>query len=269
MIRLGEKFRGLARGIQEIRRFGWVIMLLFGAALTISAIRAKEGKLIVGIESAVEPLASGELLLTDTDVLAELERSFTKPLDELFLADVDVRRVEKILEDHPLVANADAYIDADLMLHVSVAQRNPLLRVISNNGQNYYLDDTGVRMPLSEAYTARVLVANGHVVAWTNDYLTRDDHQLNHLFQLANLLKGDEFLAALIEQVYVTNKGELVLAPKVGDQVIYLGSYDQEKTPERLARLKIFYAKGLPYEGWRKYASFDLRFADQVVCKKN
>ncbi|MEL6274057.1 MAG: cell division protein FtsQ, partial [Bacteroidota bacterium] len=71
-----------------------------------------------------------------------------------------------------------------------------------------------------------------------------------------------------IEQVYVNNKGELVLAPKMGDQVIYLGTYDEVKTPERLARLKVFYAKGLPYEGWRKYKSFDLRYADQVVCQR-
>lgn len=268
MIKLNEKFRGLVNGIKEVRRFGWVIMLLAGAVLMISAIAAKEGKLIRKIVTTVTPLAEGELLLTNEEVLKLLEISFTKPLDAIFLADVDVSRVESILEDHPLVADADAYVDADLELHVSVTQRNPLLRVIANNGQNYYLDDQGVRMPLSESYTARVLVASGNIVPWSNDYQERENHQLNDLFDLADLLRKDEFLDALVEQVYINNAGEMVLAPKVGDQVIFIGRYDEELTPARLARLKVFYEKGLPYEGWRKYKSFDLRYADQVVCKK-
>ena len=268
MIKLNDKFRGLLKGIMEVRRFGWIIMLLAGAALMISAIAAKEAKLIEQIVTTVTPLQGGEILLTDAEVMKVLELSFTKPLESIFLADVDVRRVESILKDHPLVADADAYIDADLGLHVNITQRNPLLRVIANNGQNYYLDDQGIRMPLSESYTARVLVASGNIVPWSNDYKERESHQLKDLFAIAELLKQDEFLDALVEQVYINNAGEMVLAPKVGDQVIFIGRYDTEKTPERLARLKVFYEKGLPYEGWRKYKSFDLRYADQVVCKK-
>lgn len=268
MIKFGDKFSGLAQGILRIRRFGWLIALLGVAALLISAIAAREGKILSGVEVRVAPLATGDLLLTEAQVKEELVKSFTKPLEALLLADVDVARVEAVLESHPLVADADAYVDADMQLHVTVVQRNPLLRVIANNGQNYYLDQDGVRMPLSEVYTARVPVASGNIVVWSNDYLEQEEHQLKDLFQLAQLLRQDDFYQALIEQIYVNNKGEIILAPKVGDQIIQLGRYDKEKTRERLARLKVFYEKGLPYEGWRKYASFDLRYADQVVCKK-
>ncbi len=268
MIKIGDKFSGLARGILGIRRFGWLLVLLGAAALTISAIAAREAKNIQEIEVTVIPLADGELLLTELQVREELEKSFTKPLASLLLAEVDVRRVESVLERHPLVASADAYVDADMRLHVKVIQRNPLLRVVANNGQNYYLDQEGVRMPLSEVYTARVPVASGNIVVWSNDYLTQDQHPLRDLYELARLLNQDDFYKALIEQIYVNNKGEYILAPKVGDQLIYLGRYEKEKTRERLARLKIFYEKGIPYEGWRKYAAFDLRYADQVVCKK-
>lgn len=268
MIKIGEKFSGLAHSILGIRRFGWLLVLLGVAALMISAIAAREAKSIREIQIEVVPLAAGELLLTQPQVREELEKSFTKPLASLLLAEVDVRRVESVLERHPLVASADAYVDADMRLHVKVVQRNPLLRVIANNGQNYYLDQDGVRMPLSEVYTARVPVASGNIVVWSNDYLTQEEHPLRDLYQLALLISQDGFYRALIEQIYVNNQGEYILAPKVGDQLIYLGRYEKEKTRERLARLKVFYEKGLPYEGWRKYAAFDLRYADQVVCKK-
>ena len=44
--------------------------------------------------------------------------------------------------------------------------------------------------------------------------------------------------------------------------------YNKEQSQARLRRLKTFYREGLPYEGWRKYSSFDLRYADQVVARK-
>lgn len=268
MIKFGKKFGVLAQAILRIRRFGWLIAILGVAALLVSAIAAREGKMLNGVKVAVKPLATGDLLLTEAQVSQELEKSFTKPLHALLLADVDVARVEAVLERHPLVADADAYVDADMQLHVKVVQRNPILRVIANNGQNYYLDQDGVRMPLSEVFTARVPVASGNIVVWSNDYLEQKEHQLKDLFMLAKTLGADDFYQALIEQIYVNNKGEIILAPKVGDQIIQLGRYDKEKTRERLARLKVFYEKGLPYEGWRKYTAFDLRYADQVVCKK-
>lgn len=123
-------------------------------------------------------------------------------------------------------------------------------------------------MPLSESYTARVPVVTGNVILWSEDFMEKDNNQLRQLVALAHELKQDDFLNALVEQIYLNTKGELVLAPKVGDQVIYLGRYHKTKTLERLRRLKTFYREGLPYEGWRKYKSFDLRFSDQVIARK-
>jgi cell division protein FtsQ len=143
-----------------------------------------------------------------------------------------------------------------------------LLRVIAENGQNYYLDENGVRMPLSESYTARMPVVSGNVILWSENFMDQDNNQLRQLVELALFLRDDDFLDALVEQIYINTKGEFVLAPKVGDQVIYLGRYKEQTTQERLRRLKTFYREGLPYEGWRKYKSFDLRFSDQVIARK-
>ena len=60
----------------------------------------------------------------------------------------------------------------------------------------------------------------------------------------------------------------MILAPKVGYQIILLGRYDPERIERKLKRLKTFYREGLPYKGWREYRSFDLRYEDQVVAKK-
>ncbi len=262
---IGRFFAGIFIGI---RTYGWIFVAFGVAILAVSAISEREAGHIRAIRPVVHPLAENANLVEADELLELLAGSFTKPLDELKLSDIDIERVEEVLEEQAFVGDAEAYVDADLVLNISVYQRVPLLRVIADNGQNYYLDLEGVRLPLSENYTVRVPVVTGSVAPWSDDYLEKPDHPLTQLMALGQYLRADPFLSALIEQIDLTEDGELILAPKVGDQVIYLGAYDKELTPARLQRLKIFYREGLPYEGWRKYRSFDLRFTDQVVAKK-
>lgn len=271
MARKKTKFRpaeGLTRLLAGVRRYGWVVIALAVGALAFSAVGARQAAMVTTVAPVIEPLANGQTLVTEDEILERLAASFTKPLGELTLSDIDVERVETVLEGQAFVADADAFVDDDLQLHVRVVQRIPLLRVMAENGQDYYLDVSGVRMPLSETYTARVPVVSGHVVLWSDDFMTEEDNQLRQLVDLAHYLKRDDFLDALVEQIYLTTQGEMVLAPKVGDQIIYLGRYHPERTARRLERLKDFYREGLPYEGWRKYSSFDLRYEGQVVAKK-
>lgn len=255
----------VVRGMQT---YGWIGMSLLVGVLAVSAITAREEANIEAIRPVVIPLIEGENLVTEEELLQVLSESFTKALDLLTLSDIDVERVEDILERQSFVADAEAYVDADLILTVSVTQRVPLLRVIADNEQNYYLDENGVRMPLSENYTVRVPVVTGSVLPWNDNFMSHPEHQLYQLVELTRYLREDDFLDALVEQIYVRENGEWVLAPKIGDQVIYLGHYDPQETPLRLERLKVFYREGLPYEGWSKYRSFDLRYADQVVAEK-
>ena len=258
----------LDRFRQNSQQFGWLVMLFIVGLLAISAINKREGAFLEEITIELAPLPDSTYLLNDADLMAELENAFTKPLDGLQLEDINLEWVETILERHPFIREADAFVDGNTGLFIRAEQRQPMLRIIAENGQNYFLDETGSRMPLSEQFTPRILVASGNIAAWNNQFMEDETHQLYQLFELAQYLREDVFLDALIEQLYLNNKGEIILAPKVGDQVIYLGRYDKLKTYERLERLKIFYRQGLPYAGWRQYRSFDLRYADQVVCQK-
>lgn len=253
---------------KELQRNGWLIMLFLLGILALSAIGKREAGFLTDEILTVVPLADGSFMLTQEELRMELENAFTKPTDALQLADIDLEWIEEVIERHPFVSEAEAYLDAQSRLHLTATQRKPLIRVIADNGQNYLLDEHGTRMPLSENFIPRVLVATGNLPAWDNQFMDDEDHLLRHLFDLAMYLREDEFLAAMIEQVYLTNQSEMVLAPKVGDQTILLGRYHNEQTYERLDRLMVFYQQGLPYAGWRQYRSFDLRYSDQVVCQK-
>ena len=258
----------LYRVVQAIKSYGWIFVAMILSALAISAIGSREAAHVQTLAPIIMPLPDGQILVTPEQLIEAIAESFVKPLDALSLNDIDIKRVENVLEAQAFVADADAFVDDDLQLNVIVTQRVPLLRIIAENGQNYYLDESGMRMPLSDNYTARVPVVTGQVALWSDNFMTDEHHQLYHLVQLARYLRQDDFLSALIEQIHVDESGEWVLAPKVGNQVIRLGVYGETTATERLMRLKTFYREGLPYEGWGKYKSFDLRYDDQVVARK-
>jgi cell division protein FtsQ len=149
---------------------------------------------------------------------------------------------------------------------IFIEQREPVMRVKDQMGAQYYVDRDGFRVPLSRHFTARTLVVNGKIQPHTPGFMDKKKHGMKDLFQLALLLADDELWKAMIEQVYVNQKNEYVLIPKIGDQVIVLGKFEQVQ--EKLDKLRIFYLEGMSREGWNKYRTIDLRFAGQVVCER-
>jgi cell division protein FtsQ len=89
---------------------------------------------------------------------------------------------------------------------------------------------------------------------------------LQNIFVVAKQLECDEFTKALVEQIYLNSNGEIELIPKIGEQTILLG--DTTSLKEKLETLKIFYTQGNRNEAWSTYRSINLKYRDQVICKK-
>jgi cell division protein FtsQ len=189
------------------------------------------------------------------------------------LGEVDETGIEERLRSIPCVARAEAYHTMDGVLHVSVVQRTPIVRVINADGSGFYIDEEGWTMPTELAHPARVMVVtgaldepgadNGVVDILGSDSL-RARFLSDDIHRIATFLRSDPFWEALIDQVVVRGDGLFELVPKVGGQRILIG--DGNDLEQRFAKLRLFYAKGMPMTDWRRYERIDLRFADQVVC---
>ncbi len=251
-----------------LRRLGVLVGLLVLAGIIISAVESKKSSTTKAVLIDIQALKSGASLLNIDDVLTTIERSFGYNLEGIPVAELDVARVERVLEDDPFVLDAEVYVDAQEQIHIGIQPREPLLRIIDKNGSNYYLDAEGVKMNLSKHFSARVPVITGNIPPYTADFLVmKEDHLLRDIFHLTNTLVEDDFLGALIEQIYVNNQAEITLIPSVGNQKILLGEY--EDVEDKLKRLKVFYKEGIPYVGWNKYKTINLKNKGQVVCKRN
>lgn len=247
-------------------RITWIVFLLIVGVVLLSSVTRKKSSFADGVAVEVKPLAGGDKLISERDVKQALLKSFGNTLEGTELARLDVERMERVLEEDPFVQDAEAYVDQKNILHVSITQREPMLRILDNTGGNYYLDQNGIKMPPSKNFAARVLVATGNVAPYTTDFRTKKRNTLKDLFTLSKTLLADEFFHSFIQQVHVNNAGEFILVPLVGDQKIVLGS--ARKMEDKLHRLKIFYQQGMPYAGWNVYETINLKYSGQVVCRK-
>jgi cell division protein FtsQ len=95
--------------------------------------------------------------------------------------------------------------------------------------------------------------------------ITRDYARKN-LAELARFISEDEFWDKQIEQIHVTDRKVIELYPRVGEQVIILGT--PENFRGKLENLMTFYKNGLSKTGWNKYSVINLSFDGQIVCTK-
>lgn len=180
---------------------------------------------------------------------------------------IPVSLLERLLKLNKYVEDADVYIDIKGKLQVNVVQRKPILRIFNNMNQSFYVDEEGGKMPLSNLYTANVLVANGNIV---EQYDGNDDSiktpMLKSLFYLTNVIRADKFWTAQIEQVYIEENQDIVLIPRVGDHKIIFG--DTSNATEKFENLVVFYQNALPKVGWNTYHTISVKFKGQLVCSR-
>jgi len=181
-----------------------------------------------------------------------------------------------IIDSMPLVRNVGIYNAAGGKLCINVEQRTPILRIINNNQQGYYIDNEGYIFPLSKHYGHRSLIANGDIKETIKRYKaihidslysnkSKETQTLKELYQLAHYIWNDDLLRALIEQIYV-NRNEYEMIPRIGSQVIYFGTI--ENIENKFFNLKTVYFKVFSNLGWQKYKTINLKFENQVICVK-
>lgn len=216
-------------------------------------------------------------LVEDQQIRELIARRFGQ-VENTPLKGIDVNRIERIIYTNPWVASANAYLTINGILNIEIEQRTPIIRIINEAGESYFIDSTGRTMPWSSNYTPRTLIASGHInerfeqskklkmdEVINNDTL-KTHTRLDDLYTMAKLILADEFWSAYVEQIYVNRNNEIELVPKVGKHKIIFGNSDD--MIERFWKLKLFYTEGLNHTGWTSCDTLNLKFRNQVVCTK-
>ena len=180
---------------------------------------------------------------------------------------IPVSLLERLLKLNKYVDDADVYIDIKGKLQVNIVQRKPMLRIMNEVQQSFYIDEKGGKMPLSTLYSANVLIANGSITELYNGINDSISTPLvRSLFYLSNVIRADKFWNAQIEQIYIEPNQDIILIPRLGDHKIIFG--DTSNANEKLENLLVFYQKALPKVGWQTYHTINVKFKGQLVCSR-
>lgn len=180
---------------------------------------------------------------------------------------INLHDLENRLRANPFIASAKVYADMDGIIRVEIAQRQPVVRVMNQSEQNFYIDQNGMKLPLSNNFTARVIAANGYIEeVFANKLDTLHSDIAKQIFKAADYISRNSLWSAQIAQIYVNQDHELELVPRVGNNRILIGNADDLDI--KFHNLLVFYKQAIPQVGWDRYKTLNIKFANQVVGVK-
>ncbi len=183
----------------------------------------------------------------------------------LQLESMNLRRLETELKSINFIREAQVARDLKGNLVVEVLQDTPMARIIPNKGQQAYLAENNTLLPLSEHYTARVMLLTGVGVDSLFSDTFRATAQAQELFSFIRYVNEHGFWKSQLTQFHLDEKLNIEAYPQVGKQVIEFGQ--AEGYEMKLRKLKTFYNEIVPKKGWNTYERVKLQYEQQIVCK--
>ncbi len=244
-----------------------LIILVVIGMIWLFSIKSQRIQNPISLQIQIHVESSGEQLLKKTDVSNLISKFYKKDIRKIPVYNLNLKNLEDFLISQPLVKKADIYLDGKNVLHADIYQRSPLIRIIDISGNQYFLDQEGFKIPVSNAYSSRVLVATGQLSEITGKQLhAKEKLFYKGLIFIAKTIRADTFVNALVEQIHIDNNGEYTLIPKVGNEKIFLGGPDM--LHDKLDRLKLFYRENMGRQGWNVYQVVNLKYKAQIIGKR-
>lgn len=251
----------LNRTIKKVLLISTFAIVAVGMTVLLAAANGKEEKNLCK-DLAVTIKGEGENFYVDKhDIIGSIRyeaggRLVNRPIEE-----IDLAKLERQLEKSAWIRDAELYFDSRNVLHVIVYEREPIARVFTTEGRSFYIDSSGVRLPLLEKVSVRLPVVTNFTNA--KKLTTTDSLMLTDLKELTRYLGGHEFWKAQVAQIDIAGPRSYEIIPTVGNHVIRIGN--AENLAEKFDRLLVYYRKVASKVGIDKYAVLDARFDGQIV----
>jgi cell division protein FtsQ len=232
-----------------------------GMVVLMSFIERKKGEVVC---KNVKIYIPGNQYFIDREEVDNILQVNSRALIGRRMESININGLENKLKSNPFIEFAKVYTDMDGVINVEISQRQPILRLINRFDQDFYVDQHGLKIPLSANFTARVIVANGYIdELFANHVDSLHTAIAMELFKTADFIRKDSLWDAQISQIYVNKDHEIELIPRVGNNRILLGNTDSLEN--KFHNLLVFYKKALPLVGWDAYKVINIKYANQVV----
>jgi cell division protein FtsQ len=244
----------------------WLLLFISLGTVTFFAVQRKANADVKAVDIEIIGVLGDQKMISEKEIKRILMETAGKPITKSNIKTLNLRKLEQKLDRDKRIERADIYFDAKDILHVIVHQKVPVMRVVVENGADYYLDINGKKVQHTVGSAIRVPIVTGITETFTPAIFASDKpSKLRDIFVMLKKVQDDPFLTALVEQVHVNQDsiGDIIIIPKVGREQLVIG--DARNLDEKFEKLKIFYRDGLPRLGWNRYKTLNLKYDNQIA----
>lgn len=194
--------------------------------------------------------------ITPKEVERLLHEANLYPVGQL-MDSINGMQIEDELKKNPFVKGVTCYKTPGGKASIIVEQRLPVMRILPENQNSYYIDEQGMAME-THHYNSDLVVATGKMdSAFIQDKLVF----------LGLYIHNNKFWNDQITQIHVHPNQHVDLITRVGGNIlIHFGTLDS--ISRKFNNLKAFYDKVMPEVGWNTYREISLEYNNQIVCKR-
>jgi len=165
-----------------------------------------------------------------------------------------LHRIEKAVQQHPMVRTAECYTTPRNVVRIRITQRVPLLMVAMPN-EAYFIDTDRKVMPVRASVKDQVLVVTGAVGTQMASQPLAD---------FALWLQDEPYWRARIHRMHVRTPQMIYVHLRGETQPrVLLGTI--KRYEQKLKKLRSFYDNGAEALKGKNYIELDLRFKGQVI----
>lgn len=238
----------------------WILAGVGTVVLMGAAMQQKNKKVCADIK--IEITGIEEHMFIDEKDILELINSKRKVVGTA-VSSLNLRSMETSLERNPWVRNAEMFLDNQQVLQIQIEERQPVARVFTMQGSSFYLDSSGMRLPLSDKLTARVPMFTGFPS--DNVKLAKPDSLLlQDVVKLGMYVLADSFWMAQVSQIDIEPGRVFEIIPVLGEHVVSIGN--AENLDAKFNRLYTFYKQAWLQKGIHYYERINVQFDKQVVA---
>ncbi len=247
-----------------------VTLALFAAVTALVSRSADADRHAITCNGLDVQLPKGGRFVSENDIKDCLKDYYGTYLGER-LDSVDLSRMEKALDTRSAVRKSEAWITDDGILHISITQREPVVR-FQGNGFSCYADRSGYIFPHQGSYTPLVPVVDGALpLHLSKDFKgeavsEKEREWMAQMLLLLDFMKKSRTWADNISQISVQQDGDLVLYPREGAERFIFGAPD--RFGEKFSRMEDYYRYIKPSKDSAYYRSVNVKYEGQIVCRQ-
>lgn len=199
---------------------------------------------------------SSDMSLVNKDIVdGILTRNKISPKGKT-LADIDIDEIEHKLSQASHIDTAQCYHTASGKLCIKITPAHPILHIFSNDGDEFYIDQSG-HVIEGGGMNTDLCIVTGQV---------NRQYASTKLVTLGKILQEDPYWNQRTQQVNITEKGYIELIPNICQQKVLLG--EPKDIAGKLERVRMFYEKAMPKAGWNKYNLINAMYSNQIIATK-